>query len=96
VILSYLGYPSTSGDLADALAADRWCAPPEAAALYTEPLALLPRSYFVNDHRQLYPRAAEGGYPPGPPQNRGPPTFASLTCPVPPARQGEPQGVGSP
>ena len=53
---SYLGYPSTSGGLDDLLVSDRVSTPPETRHLYTERLVNLPHSYFVNDHRQLYPR----------------------------------------
>jgi len=53
---SYLGYPSTSGGLDQLLVSDRMSTPPETRHLYTEKLVFLPHSYFVNDHRQLYPR----------------------------------------
>lgn len=53
---SYLGYPSTSGGLDDILISDRVSTPPETRHLYTERIVNLPHSYFVNDHRQLYPR----------------------------------------
>ncbi|EKX33775.1 hypothetical protein GUITHDRAFT_81153 [Guillardia theta CCMP2712] len=59
ILIAYLGYPSTSGGLADFLIADKWVAPPETEHLYYEKLVFLPYSYFVNDHRQLYPRPFE-------------------------------------
>jgi len=56
IITSFLGYPSTSGNLDDSIISDMWVTPPETKALYTEKFVYLPHSYFVNDHRQLYPR----------------------------------------
>ena len=56
ILVSYLGYPSTSGGVDDILVSDRVSSPPETRHLYTERLLMLPHSYFVNDHRQLYPR----------------------------------------
>ena len=38
------------------LVSDRISTPPETRHLYTERIVMLPHSYFVNDHRQLYPR----------------------------------------
>lgn len=38
------------------LVSDRVSTPPETRHLYTERIVMLPNSYFVNDHRQLYPR----------------------------------------
>ncbi|KAJ1486652.1 glycosyl transferase family 41-domain-containing protein, partial [Baffinella frigidus] len=45
VIISYLGYPSTSGDMSDSIVTDRWASPPETHALYTEKLLYLPHSW---------------------------------------------------
>jgi len=56
IITSFLGYPSTSGNLDDSIISDQWVTPPETKDLYTEKMVYLPHSYFVNDHKQLYPR----------------------------------------
>ena len=49
----YLGYPGTlGGNLADYLIGDAVVTPPEDAGDYSETLALLPRSYQVNDRER--------------------------------------------
>jgi predicted O-linked N-acetylglucosamine transferase (SPINDLY family) len=54
---SFIGYPGTMGaDFIDYLVADRWVAPPEHAADYSEKLVYMPGSYQVNDRK----RAAAG------------------------------------
>ncbi|HEX2649993.1 MAG TPA: tetratricopeptide repeat protein [Burkholderiales bacterium] len=59
----YVGYPGTSGaGFIDYLIADRYVAPPEHAADYSEKLVWLPHSYQPNDRRRevgpVPPRAA--------------------------------------
>ena len=66
ILISYLGYPSTTGGLDDVVLTDAVALRPEAASLFTERLAYVPHSYFVTDHRQLYPRPFEGHYDRGP------------------------------
>mmetsp|Transcript_5957 Transcript_5957/g.10760 ORF Transcript_5957/g.10760 Transcript_5957/m.10760 type:complete len:857 (-) Transcript_5957:849-3419(-) len=54
--VSYLGYPGTMGaDFIDYLITDHVASPSEFAHLYTEKLARMPHSYFVNNYRQKYP-----------------------------------------
>lgn len=56
LILSFLGYPATSGGTAQMVVGDGVAAPPELSSLFTERLLLLPGSYFLSDHPALYPR----------------------------------------
>jgi predicted O-linked N-acetylglucosamine transferase (SPINDLY family) len=63
--VSFVGYPATMGaDFIDYLVADRWVAPPEHAADYSEKLVYMPGSYQVNDRKRAVaerpPRARLG------------------------------------
>ena len=51
----YMGFPSSSGaEFMQYLVTDRIVSPPEYEHLYTEALAHMPNSYFVNDYRQSF------------------------------------------
>ena len=56
ITINWLGYPSSSGGLTMYALVDKTTAPPELSVLYTEKLVWLPHSYFISDHRNLYPR----------------------------------------
>jgi hypothetical protein len=58
VVLTWLGYPATSGGTAELLASDPVASPPEMRSLFTETLLFLPTSYFLADHAHLYPLPA--------------------------------------
>lgn len=52
----YMGFPGSSGaDYMQYFITDKVTSPPQYAHLYTEKLAYMPYSYFVNDHKQSFP-----------------------------------------
>jgi protein O-GlcNAc transferase len=52
----YMGFAGSLGaSFVDYLITDRVASPPEVLPLYTEKLAMMPHSFFVNDHMQSYP-----------------------------------------
>ena len=52
----YMGFAGTLGtSCIDYLITDPVASPPETFSLYTEKLAMMPHSFFVNDHMQSYP-----------------------------------------
>lgn len=56
----WLGYPGTSGaSFMDYLITDAVTSPVELAAQYSEKLAYMPHTYFVGDHRQMFPHLKE-------------------------------------
>ncbi len=83
---AYMGFPGTMGaDYIPYLISDRVVAPPKTHHCYSEALALMPNSYFVNDYKQSGPRTALMGWPDNPcVSGRGAesaPTRASLGLP---------------
>ena len=59
---AYMGFPGTMGaDYIPYLISDSVVAPPQTHRLYSEALALMPNSYFVNDYKQTGPRTAAMG-----------------------------------
>ncbi|XP_065160148.1 UDP-N-acetylglucosamine--peptide N-acetylglucosaminyltransferase 110 kDa subunit-like isoform X2 [Atheta coriaria] len=56
----WLGYPGTSGaSFMDYLVTDAITSPLELQAQYSEKLAYMPYTYFVGDHRQMFPHLQE-------------------------------------
>ncbi|KAL3286096.1 hypothetical protein HHI36_000608 [Cryptolaemus montrouzieri] len=56
----WLGYPGTSGaSFMDYLITDAVTSPIELASQYSEKLAYMPYTYFVGDHRQMFPHLKE-------------------------------------
>ena len=61
---AYMGFPGTMGaDYISYLISDRVATPPETHHFYSEALALMPNSYFVNDYLQSGPRTTLMGWP---------------------------------
>mmetsp|Transcript_38038 Transcript_38038/g.82410 ORF Transcript_38038/g.82410 Transcript_38038/m.82410 type:complete len:505 (-) Transcript_38038:40-1554(-) len=59
VTIGFLGFASTSAsDYMDYMAADSTAAPPELASTFSERLLLLPPSYYVTDHSNLWKHLA--------------------------------------
>ncbi|XP_045769212.1 UDP-N-acetylglucosamine--peptide N-acetylglucosaminyltransferase 110 kDa subunit [Maniola jurtina] len=60
VQVMWLGYPGTSGaSYMDYLVTDAVTSPVELASQYSEKLAYMPHTYFVGDHRQMFPHLQE-------------------------------------
>lgn len=60
VQVMWLGYPGTSGaSFMDYLVTDVVTSPMELSAQYSEKLAYMPHTYFVGDHRQMFPHLKE-------------------------------------
>lgn len=56
----WLGYPGTSGaSFMDYLVTDVVTSPLELASQYSEKLAYMPYTYFVGDHKQMFPHLKE-------------------------------------
>ena len=56
----WLGYPGTSGaSYMDYIITDRVTSPLELADQYSEKLAYMPKTFFVGDHRQMFPHLKE-------------------------------------
>jgi len=56
----WLGYPGTSGaPFMDYIITDRITSPIELAHQYTEKLAYMPDTFFVGDHKQMFPHLIE-------------------------------------
>lgn len=52
----WLGYPGTSGaSFMDYLITDVVTSPLELAHQYSEKLAYMPHTYFIGDHKQMFP-----------------------------------------
>lgn len=56
----WLGYPGTSGaPFMDYLITDQTTSPTKLAIQYTEKLAYMPDTFFVGDHKQMFPHLKE-------------------------------------
>ncbi|CAD6213147.1 GSCOCG00003937001-RA-CDS [Cotesia congregata] len=56
----WLGYPGTSGaSFMDYLITDEVTSPVELASQYSEKLAYMPHTYFIGDHKQMFPHLKE-------------------------------------
>lgn len=56
----WLGYPGTSGaPFMDYIITDRITSPVSLASQYSEKLAYMPDTFFVGDHRQMFPHLME-------------------------------------
>ncbi|XP_075229585.1 O-linked N-acetylglucosamine (GlcNAc) transferase sxc isoform X2 [Lycorma delicatula] len=56
----WLGYPGTSGaSFMDYLITDVVTSPLELASQYSEKLAFMPHTYFIGDHKQMFPHLKE-------------------------------------
>lgn len=56
----WLGYPGTSGaSFMDYLITDEITSPLELAKQYSEKLAYMPHTYFIGDHKQMFPHLKE-------------------------------------
>lgn len=60
VQVMWLGYPGTSGaSYMDYIVTDAITSPLELAAQYSEKLAYMPYTYFIGDHKQMFPHLKE-------------------------------------
>lgn len=56
----WLGYPGTSGaSFMDYIITDKMTSPIEVAEQYSEKLAFMPNTFFVGDHRQMFPHLGQ-------------------------------------
>lgn len=56
----WLGYPGSSGaSYMDYIVTDRVTSPVEYASHYSEKLAYMPHTYFIGDHKQMFPHLTE-------------------------------------
>ncbi|XP_065221454.1 UDP-N-acetylglucosamine--peptide N-acetylglucosaminyltransferase 110 kDa subunit isoform X1 [Planococcus citri] len=56
----WLGYPGTSGaPYMDYIVTDKVTSPVELASQYSEKLAYMPHTYFIGDHKQMFPHLKE-------------------------------------
>jgi len=56
----WLGYPGSSGaNYMDYIVTDRITSPIDYAHHYSEKLAYMPHTYFIGDHRQMFPHLRE-------------------------------------
>jgi protein O-GlcNAc transferase len=53
----WLGYPGTSG--ASYMITDEVTSPVELDYQYSEKLAFMPTTYFIGDHKQMFPHLSE-------------------------------------
>ena len=62
VQVMWLGYPGTSGaSYMDYIITDKVVSPLELADQYSEKLAYMPNSFFVGDHRYMFPHLLKSG-----------------------------------
>lgn len=60
VQVMWLGYPGTSGaNYMDYIVTDAITSPMDLAAQYSEKLAYMPYTYFIGDHKQMFPHLKE-------------------------------------
>lgn len=58
----WLGYPGSSGaSYMDYIITDKFTSPPELAEHYSEKLAYMPHTFFVGDHRSMFPHLLFSG-----------------------------------
>ena len=56
----WLGYPGTSGaPFMDYIITDKQTSPLELASQYSEKLAYMPNTFFIGDHKQMFPHLGE-------------------------------------